>query len=73
MFVLSSHSEGKPVALIQALACDCPVVSTRSSSGVEEVLDSDQYRTIMPVDDVDALAQAILRVLRGERRQTPHE
>lgn len=73
VFVLSSRTEGMPVALIQALACGCPVVSTRSSSGVEEVLNGDQYGIVTPVDDVDALAAAILRVLRGERRQAPPE
>lgn len=73
VFVLPSRTEGMPVALIQALACGCPVVSTRCSSGVEEVLNGDQYGLVVPVDDVDALAGAILRVLRGERRQAPPE
>ncbi|MCS7208465.1 MAG: glycosyltransferase [Fimbriimonadales bacterium] len=73
VFVLSSRTEGMPVALIQALACGCPVVSTRCSSGVEEVLNGDQYGLVVPVDDVNALAEAILRVLRGERRQAPPE
>lgn len=40
---------------------------------MEEVLNGDQYGLVVPVDDVDALAEAILRVLRGERRQAPPE
>lgn len=73
VFVLASHSEGMPVALIQALACGCPVVATRCSSGVEEVLNGEEYGIIIPVNDAEALADAIGRVLRGERRQAPAE
>ncbi len=73
VFVLSSHTEGMPVALIQALACGCPVVATRCSSGVEEVLNGEEYGIITPVNDAEALADAIGRVLQGERRQAPAE
>lgn len=73
VFVLPSRTEGMPVALIQALASGCPVVSTRSSSGVGEVLNGEQYGLVVPVDDVDALANAIVRVLQGEQRHAPPE
>lgn len=38
VFVLSSISEGLPGALIQALACGCPVVSTNCPTGPMEIL-----------------------------------
>lgn len=73
VFVLSSRYEGLPNVLIQALALGCPVVSTNCPSGPEEILDGGKYGELVPVGDADAMAQAILRVLDGERRLAPPE
>lgn len=66
-FVLSSRWEGLPGVLIQAMACGCPVVSTDCPSGPREVLDGGRYGELTPVDDPEALAQAIERTLRRPR------
>ncbi|MER3402920.1 MAG: glycosyl transferase [Armatimonadota bacterium] len=73
VFVLSSRREGLPNALIQAMACGCPVVSTNCPSGPEEILDGGKYGTLVPVDSIEALADAIGRVLNGERKIAPPE
>ncbi len=73
VFVLSSEYEGLPNVLIQALACGCPVVSTDCPSGPEDILDGGKYGELVPVGDIEAMANAILRVLRGERKQVPTE
>jgi len=73
VFVLSSRREGLPNALIEAMACGCPVVSTNCPSGPEEILDGGKYGELVPVDDVDALAQAILRVLRDGGKKASDE
>lgn len=73
VFVLSSRYEGLPNVLIQAMACGCPVVSTNCPSGPDEILDGGKYGELVPVDDVDAMAAAIRRVLGGERRAVPDE
>jgi len=62
-FVLSSAWEGSPGALIEAMACGCPVVSTNCPSGPAEILDNGLYGPLVPVGDSDALAQAMLTVL----------
>ncbi len=62
-YVLSSISEGMPSALIEALACRCPVVSTRCPSGPEEILEQGRYGALVPVGDVNALRDAMLAVL----------
>lgn len=71
VYVLASRSEGMPGALIQALASGCPVVATSCCSGVLEVTEGGKYGTIVPVDDVDAMAEAILLILRGKRHPLP--
>jgi glycosyltransferase involved in cell wall biosynthesis len=63
VFVLSSAWEGLPNALIEALACGCPVVSTNCPSGPQEILANGDFGPLVPVGDDRALAEAILHTL----------
>ena len=63
VFVLSSLLEGLPNALIEALACGCPVVSTNCRSGPQEILANGAFGSLVPVGDERALAKAILNTL----------
>jgi glycosyltransferase involved in cell wall biosynthesis len=65
VFVLSSNFEGFGNVLVEALQAGCPVVSTDCPSGPAEILDSGQYGTLVPVDDADSLARAILSTLKA--------
>lgn len=58
LFVLSSRWEGMSNALLEAMACGCPSVSTLSP-GSREVLADGRYGLLVPVGDSDMLASAI--------------
>lgn len=73
VFVLSSRREGLPGALIEAMACGCPVVSTDCPSGPSEILDGGRYGHLIPVGDSYAMASAIQTVLSGAAKSADAE
>jgi glycosyltransferase involved in cell wall biosynthesis len=62
VFVMSSRSEGLPLAALEALAAGTPVVAA-AVRGVRELLDDGENALLVPPDDPQALAAAVRRVL----------
>jgi glycosyltransferase involved in cell wall biosynthesis len=60
--VLTSSSEGMPVALMEAAACGVPVVAT-AVGGVPELVEHGLTGLLAPAGDVSAVAAALERLL----------
>jgi glycosyltransferase involved in cell wall biosynthesis len=56
-FVLSSRTEGTPIALLEAMAAEVPIVATRVG-GVPDVI-GDNEGILVPSEDPAAIAQAL--------------
>jgi glycosyltransferase involved in cell wall biosynthesis len=67
LFVLSSSWEGASNALLEAMACGCPVVATRCPTGTVEMMDHGRAGPLVPVEDDVALAEAMLARLAQPR------
>lgn len=59
-FVLSSIEESFGIVLAEALACKIPVISTDAPDGPREVLEYGKYGKLVPVNDPQAMAEAIM-------------
>lgn len=62
VFVISSVNEGTPVTVIESLSAGCPVVAT-AVGGLPDLLDGGVFGELVPSQDENALANAILKVL----------
>lgn len=68
-FVLSSRYEGFGLVLVEALAAGTQVISTDCPYGPAEILEGGRYGTLVPVDDAESMAAAIVAVLSGAVRK----
>lgn len=65
VLALSSSREGLPNVLVEALCLGIPVVAANCPSGPEEILCGGKYGWLVPMNDPQALADAIEAVLES--------
>jgi glycosyltransferase involved in cell wall biosynthesis len=63
VFALSSHVEGLPNVLVEAMMCGCTPVATDCPTGPREVLDNGRYGYLVKPRDPRSIADGILRAL----------
>lgn len=61
--VLSSDYEGFGNVIVEAMACGTQVIATDCPFGPAEILDNGRYGLLVPVDDTEALAEAMEKVI----------
>ena len=66
MLVLSSRSEASPNVLFEALYLGVPVVSTACTENINSIVKNGVNGYVVPVDDVEVMLQAMLRVVKGK-------
>jgi colanic acid/amylovoran biosynthesis glycosyltransferase len=65
LFVLPSFAEGIPVSVMEAMAIGVPAIAT-NIAGIGELIEHEKSGLLVRPADVDALAEAILRIASDE-------
>lgn len=66
VFILPSRFEGMPNSLLEAMAAGLPPIVSDASPGPLELVEDGATGLVVPVDDAEALAQAMLRLAQDE-------
>jgi glycosyltransferase involved in cell wall biosynthesis len=68
VFVSASHTESFGIAIAEAMASGTAVVATETA-GARELIESGKTGRLVPVDDADKLAEAILLLLSDDEER----
>jgi glycosyltransferase involved in cell wall biosynthesis len=65
---LTSNNEGTPVSLIEAQACNIPVIST-DVGGVKDIVFNNETGFIVPKNNVEKFAEKLLLLIEDKKKR----
>ncbi len=65
IFVMSSEHEGLPMAILEAMACHVPVISTNAGN-IAALNDTGEHLMLVPIKNPEALAEAMEKMYINE-------
>ena len=66
MIVMSSHYEGFPMVMIEAMACGLPAVSFDFKCGPKDIIKEGENGLVVSDGDIDGLAEAMVTLMRDD-------
>lgn len=69
MLVMSSHYEGFPMVMIEAMACGLPVVSFDYKCGPKDIIQDGISGLLVKGGDIEGLANAMMRLMENEEER----